>query len=162
MGTKAKEATEFKEIKHGKLSLFVSNSKGTYDFSKQLLSDNGLRPLTYKEALSISSELIRELSGKWFWLAEGEIKNRDGAYSFNEKGEIVELSKNKGPDTTVDIWPGKSPLLIYVRSEPYDEIRFLLGAYLKPNAVAPAIVGIKNSSKREGGANASEKSVLRD
>ena len=49
--------------------LHVFEQYANYQLSMKLLAKNGLRPLTYQEALSRSQEIIERLKDKWFWLS---------------------------------------------------------------------------------------------
>ncbi|MDE1859137.1 MAG: hypothetical protein KGH67_01265 [Candidatus Micrarchaeota archaeon] len=125
--------------------IYVIDKSADHARSMEILAAKGLRPLTYKEALSRSSELITELEGKWFYL-DGQGIEKSGIHTFNEKGELVELTGNKSTDQKVRVWPGNNPLSLDVYSDGDARVsggRFGLGANGEPHDVAPVVVGVK-------------------
>ena len=145
MSTQVKERPAFREIKDGAASLFVSEQGGTPAQSVRLLADNGLRLLTYQEALARSPELIRELQGKWFYL-DGQGIRKDGFYAFDKQtGELVRETA-EGPDQKVRVYSGNKQLSISVNpdySAAHSGRRFNLFGYDWTSYVAPVVVGVK-------------------
>ena len=134
-------------------SIVISYQKADHTASMEILERNGLRPLTYKEALTILTEkpeLKEQLKGKWFWIA-GDIRNindlftgseSDAYFTFDNKGN---LSKGKGNiEGTVHVWKGDDPFAFLVLA--YDGAssvgrRFVFGALGRSDDVAPVVVG---------------------
>src|SRR5271157_3663853 len=79
------------EPKMAEASLIILEQEADHADSMKILAKNGLRPLTYQEALSRSTELIRELKGKWFYLA-GQGLKEEGIYTFDKQGELAKLT----------------------------------------------------------------------
>jgi hypothetical protein len=140
------QKVQFREVAgNSKLNLHIANHEADHAGSMKALADNGLRPLTYQEAFTRSSELITELKGKWFYL-DGQGTDKSGIYTYNNKGELTELTGGETIDQKVRVWSGNQPLSIFVYSVPYARIdgrRFFLFAYYAPNVVAPVVVGVK-------------------
>jgi len=129
----------------------ILNQAGDHKKSMKILTDNGLRPITYQEALSRSEELIEAFKGewKWFYLAGSGIE-LDGEYTFAKNGAIVNLKGKEKPDKIVRVWPGGNPLSLGVGSGYYVAQygwRFALDADYVPSYVAPVVVGLPSSSK---------------
>lgn len=143
-GTQVKEQSVFREIKGSSTAFFVSEQRGNHTQSMELLSKNGLRPLTYQEALVLAPELIAQLKGKWFYL-NGKGNVSDGIYTFNKSGELIELSGKGSIDQKVRVWSGKQPLSLHVDSGDARNYgwRFDLVGYVSPDDVAPVVVGVK-------------------
>lgn len=142
---------EFRKIGTDAKPLFASEQGGNYAQSMKSLADNGLRPLTYKEALSFSSELIAELKGKWFFL-EGGVSVESGMYTFNEKGEL-RLSNEELLDQKVHVYSGSKHSRIGVCDEEdtvVNDARFILAANGDPSRVASAVVGLEIGHKVDG------------
>jgi hypothetical protein len=142
MATQVIEQAKFREVKSEKPSLFILETKADYADSMKILEKNGLRPLTYQDAFSRSSELITELKVKWFYLA-GQGLKEDGLYTFDEQGELIKLTGNETCDQKVCVWSGDQPLYLEVDSGGFYGSRFVLYAYGSPHGVAPVVVGIK-------------------
>jgi hypothetical protein len=126
-------------------SIEVINQDANHSQSMEILAKHGLRPLTYQEALSRSSEFIKTLKGKWFYL-KGQGMEKSGIHTFNEKGELIELTGNESIDQKVHVWPGNKPLSLDVLSDVGARVngrRLGLGGDVSPNGVAPVVVGVK-------------------
>ena len=150
-----KEVTQvvFRETKAG---LHIAKTEANHQDSMSILAANGLRPLTYQEALSRAPELIKELEGKWFYLA-GNVIAQNGIFTFNDKGELQPLKGNEKYDQKVSVYPGNQPLSLDVSSN-YRDGRFVLDAKnYWPSVVASVVVGVKASS--EGAVEPSQKSA---
>ena len=135
-----KEVTQvvFRETKAG---LHIAKTEANHQDSMSILAANGLRPLTYQEALSRAPKLIKELEREWFYLAGNGI-TEDGVYTFNDKGELQPLKGNEKYDQRVSVYPGNQPLFLVV-DDYYSIGRFVLGANDGPNDVASVVVGVK-------------------
>ncbi len=135
-----KEVTQvvFRETKAG---LHIAKTEADHQDSMSILAANGLRPLTYQEALSRAPELINELAKKWFWLAGNGIA-QDGIFTFNDKGELQSLKGNEKYDQKVSVYPGNQPLSLIVDYD-YGDRRFVLYADGGPLDVASVVVGVK-------------------
>ncbi len=143
--TQEREPVQFREI--GGNALHIADHAADHAKSMKILADNGLRPLTYQEALSRSSELITELKGKWFYL-DGQGTEKSGIYTFNNKGELVESTGKESIDQKVRVWSGNQPLLLCVAPNyvAWDEDeRFDLVGSFSPDDVAPVVVGVKGA-----------------
>src|SRR5271157_4765495 len=124
-------------------SLIILKQRADHAESMAILAKNGLRPLTYQEALSRSSELIKELEGKWFYLAGEGLNKKDKIYTFDNQGGLAELAGNETRDQKVRVWSGDQPLYLYVNSDPIGGRRFDLAADESPPDIAPVVVGVK-------------------
>ncbi len=127
----------------------VLEQRGNHAQSMDILAKNGLRPLTYQEALSRSSELIEKLKGKWFYL-DGKGIAGSGIYTFNENGALVAPKGNEALDQKVRVWSGSNPLSLFVNSDNvarYLGRRFYLGGGDLPYGVAPVVVGVEVGRK---------------
>lgn len=120
--------------------------KANHADSLKILEDEGLRPMTYQEALVIidtDSELKEKLKGKWFWIA-GKGMEQDGLYTFDKNGKLIEGEGD--PEKTVRVWSGDTPLSLSVWvGAVVDYWRFDLYADVDPSVVAPVVVGVKVS-----------------
>src|SRR5271157_3583536 len=124
-------------------SLIILEQEADHADSMKILAKNGLRPLTYQEALSRSTELIKELKGKWFYLAGEELNKENGIYTFDNQGGLAELAGNETYDQKVQVWPGDLPLYLCVYSVPFfGGRRFDLDADSSPRDAAPVVVGV--------------------
>lgn len=145
--TQVKEQVAFQEVRSNAVSLFILQQRGNRADSMALLSKNGLRPLTYQEAFSRSSELIQQLKGEWFYLYGQGIQEKSGIYTFNEKtGDLVQAIGNESIDKKVHVWSGNQSLSLFVRSDNGARDggeRFLLFGFDSPDIVAPVVVGVK-------------------
>ncbi len=142
LGTK--QRTQFKEILGA--AVYISNTHANYANSMALLQQNGLRPMTYQEALVLISgnpKLKHKLEDKWFYLG-GEKLDESGFYTFDNTGNLV---KGKGsPEQTVYLWSGTGPLSLDVHVDDVingAERRFDLDAAIGPDLISPRIVGVK-------------------
>jgi len=130
----------------GKASLFVFRSEANHFETLSVLADNGLRPLTYREALSHSSVLVRDLKGKWFYLDE-TAPRKSGLYAWDENGELVEPTGNETYDQKVRAWSGKPLFSFIILDAVLSYGRFVIGNDLKPDLKALVVVGIKDAAK---------------
>lgn len=142
--TRETAQVSFREISNSGVSIAFTNANQKDSMS--LLQQNGLRAMTYQEALVTidkNPELKEQLKGKWFWL-DGKGTELSGYYTFNEKGE---LTKGKGNiEKTVYAWSGSQPLSLSVRTDGdarFYERRYSLSAYGGPSGVASVVVGVK-------------------
>jgi len=126
----------------GKASLFMLNHRADRSESMHVLADNGLRPLTYQEALGYSVELIRDLTGKWFYL-DGVGIGKSGSYVWDLHGRLVEPTGNEAHDRIVRVYAGKQPLYLCVNPTNHGDKRFWLNASDSPWDSAPVVVGVK-------------------
>ena len=138
MATKSMGRENFRSVGY----LFILKQSRHYASAMHALAANGLRPLTYQEALSHSSELMREIRGKNFHLAGRGIKE-DGVFAFDENGELVKPTGNETYDRKVRVYPGDRPLYFYVDSFAYAHERFVIFGF-GLDALAPAVVGIRD------------------
>lgn len=123
----------------------ILEQSGNHAQSMKILSKNGLRPLTYQEALANAPELIKTLKGKWFYL-DGKGIKENGIYTVNEKGELAKLTGNETLDQKVRVYSGSQPLSLGVGSGDSARIygvRFFLDGNFSPDFVAPVVVGVK-------------------
>src|SRR5271157_291244 len=133
------------EPKMAEESLIILKQKADHAESMAILAKKGLRPLTYQEALSRSTELIKELEGKWFYLAGQGLNKKDKIYTFDKQGELAELAGNETYDEKVRVWSGDRLLSLGVLTDGgtrLDGRRFYLVAGSGPRLVAPVVVGI--------------------
>ncbi len=80
----------------------------------ELLAANGLRLITYQEALSMfSSILIKELNGEWFYLA-GKGIQESGVRTFNAHGALVKPTGKENDNQRVYVWSGSQQLTMGV------------------------------------------------
>lgn len=146
--TRTRETAQvaFREISNSGVSIAFTNANQKESMS--LLQQNGLRAMTYQEALvkiDQNPELKEQLKGKWFYLA-GEGSSLSGFYTFNEKGELTQGKGNK--EKTVYACNGSQPLSLHVHSDYYArfvEGRYFLYAYYVPSTVASAAVGVRDA-----------------
>lgn len=135
----------FKEV--GTFGAQVSMTEANYKESMQLLESNGMKALTYKEALVLlmKDEVLKNtLKDKWFWLA-GNGVDREESFTIDEKGDIVkETEKNK--EKLVRAWSGNNTPYLMVLSDDFADYvgrRFGIGGYdAWPGDIAPAVVGV--------------------
>ncbi len=133
--------------------LVILEQPANYNETIKILARNGLRPLTYQEALSHSSDLIYELKGKWFYLS-GKTSEENGLFEFNKRGELTRLtaksSASKTPDQKVRVYPGDQPLALYIYPDAYtnDYWRLVLDSDYRPGLsdaamAATVVVGVR-------------------
>lgn len=148
LGTRTRETTraEFKEV--GQTGVFLALTESNLKDSLSMLGQNGLRPLTYQEAIDKidkNLELKEKLKGMWFYL-DGEGLALSGYYTFDDKGQ---LTQGKGDiEKTIHIYKGQQPLSFDVLSNDDSgsyERRYDLNAHYGPFCIAPVIVGVKIS-----------------
>ena len=146
--TKAKEPdrVEFKEAG----GIFVAFTDADQKRSMSLLQQNGLRPLTYQEALAWinqNPEFMNQLKGKWFYL-DGKGLQLSGYYTFNDKGELIQGKGDIGK--TVYVCNGSQQLSLNVHTDEgahWDGWRFVLGADFGPQGVASVVAGVRADSE---------------
>lgn len=148
----------FKEIVREPVTpVFVAKISANRRQTIDILKENGLVPITYREALiniNQNQQLREELKGKWFWVAGKRMDIEEGSYTFDRKG----IGKESGdPEQTFFFYSGIYKLHLEVRDDkavygPIDSLatglhhkqRFILGAYRGPTDEAPIIVGIRD------------------
>ena len=143
----------FKQVKGatGK-TLYILEKGAIHPNSMKLLSEAGLRPLSYPEILSLlmrDEQLKNALKGKWFWIA-GQGMNKYSIFTIDEKGELVPLpqgffKKKTSVEQKVGVSHGNQPLSFAVYSDDNAAFygwRFGLYAYNEPQNVAPVVVGV--------------------
>ncbi len=142
LGIKQRPETQFNEV----ATVFISETKTNHANSMSLLKQNGLRPMTYQEALVLiyrNPELMAQLNGRWFYLGGKGLKE-SGYYTSNNEGKLTE---GKGDiEKTVHVYPGDNPLLLLIHSDHLArtaESRFDLHADDDPHYVASVVVGVK-------------------
>ncbi len=164
-GTKTIEETKFSELVGDTgVSLRIAKPKNgaNYADSMKMLADDGLRALTYQEALPLlmkDEKLKNSLKGTWFWLA-GQGMDKDGLFTITEEGELVK-GKGSSVETTVRVWGGKQPLSLYVDSDDYAADfgrRFLLYANGRSGDAAPVVLGVPKETVLQAG-QASDKTL---
>ena len=145
------------------MQITILDQRANYEDSIKLLKEKNLKPLTYQQALVAidkDAELKNNLKGKWFYL-EGKGLESSGHYTFNNKGELKEITGGKNLisfsrpikagkgniEKTVYCWYGVNPLSLGVRTDDGARAgvwRFYLGAYVDPRFVAPVVVGVRS------------------
>ncbi len=142
---RAKETVQiaFREVNAS--GVFIAQTEANQKNSMSLLKQNGLRPLTYQEAIikiDQNPELKEQLKGKWFYL-DGKGSQLLGYYTFNDKGEFTQ---GKGDiEKTVYVYKGSQPMSLDVYMDDdafFSERRFLLYANDGPHYVASVVVGV--------------------
>lgn len=141
---------EFTEPKNT-LVLF-GHTNSDYDMSMKLLKEKELRPLTYKEALITISQddnLLGELKGKWFYIAnDKEAHKLVNHYFFNKRGKLTHGERD--PERNLYAWFGEKPLSIIVNNDEDTREsgrRFTLDAGLPGIYAAPVVLGIRQRSE---------------
>ncbi len=143
--TRQRTETQFKEV--GTTSVFVSETKANHSKSMALLQENGLRPMTYQEALvkiDQNPELKAQLKGKGFYLDGKGLKGLEFYTSFDNEGKLTE--DRRDTEKTVCAFLGENPLSLSVGTDYdalYGERRFNLSAFEDPQSVAPVVVGVR-------------------
>ena len=130
-------------------TLYILEKEANHSESMKLLSEAGLRPLSYQELLPLlmkDEQLRNTLKGKWFWIA-GQGMYKRGMFTINKKGELREIAREEKPsaERKVYVWSGDQPLSFVVYSDAvaaYDGRRFNLSAGYEPLLVAPVVVGV--------------------
>ncbi len=138
MATKQSEQARFRQAG----TLFVSDQGMNYEQSMRLLADNGLRPLTYQEALSRAPELIKSLKGKWFFL-DGKGITENGIHAFDAHGELIKPIGNETYDQKVYVWSDNRPLAFSVLTDDRGYSRFEIIAIYGSDRIAQAVVGVE-------------------
>ncbi len=147
------DKNDFRQVKGatGK-TLYILEKRANHPDSMKLLSEAGLRPLSYQELLPLLMEdeqLRNTLKGKRFWIA-GQGMNKNGIFTIDEKGELVPLlqgffKKKTSVEQKVRVFSGNQPLSFGVDSD-YGAAdlgrRFNLLADVVPQFVAPVVVGV--------------------
>lgn len=144
---------EFREV--GSTGVFMSDTKANQENSLRLLQQNGLRALSYQEALvkiDQTPELKEQLQGRWLYL-DGKGTELSGFYVFNEKGEFTKiagpaiLKKGLGDlEKIVFVLKGSQPLSLLVQPDDfarYGGFRFGIYATYGHTDVAGVVVGVK-------------------
>jgi hypothetical protein len=142
-------AIQFEKVTAGTTTVFISKADANCPTSMDILQQNGLRPLTYPEALGLlyrSPQLIEILNAKWFYL-NGEHPTESGLYSFDDHGT---LSNRKGKsDKTVLIFSRVFENSLALQVFPkvgglFFKARFMVSTALLPDENnAPMIIGVK-------------------
>ena len=116
-----------------------------YEDSMRSLKEDGLRPMTYQEALSAIDkhiELKVRLAGKWFWV-DGRETRRIGYYTFQPDGSLRQ-GKSDDPERTVFIFKGSQQLSFGVDWDEGAGLggRFTIGQHEDPSSSAEVVVGV--------------------
>ena len=128
----------------------IYEKSANYKDSIAFLKSNGMRPLTYQEALvwlDKDKKAKSKLKCKWFYLA-GKCTELSGYYTFDNQGKLTEGKGLIGK--TVYVYSGNNPLSLFVRADSYarsGERRFDLDAGSVPSDVARVVVGVINTLK---------------
>ena len=130
-------------------TLHILEKRANHPESMKLLSEAGLRPMTYQEILSLLMEdeqLKNALKGKGFWLA-GQGMEKEGVFTISKKGEIrkIRWREKLSVERKAHVQSGNKPLSFIVYSDYYAAHfgwRFYLGANTDPLYVAPVVVGV--------------------
>lgn len=146
---KVEQAAQFREIKCSRASLFALQHEANYANSMRILADNGMRPITYQEALARHEQLIKELAGSWFWLAGNGIKQEDGYYAFDRHGNLAHLTGRETAEQKVYVSKSSGPLSIGIGfgGDSEDGIFDIVGDG-HSDTPAPVIVGTRKSLDR--------------
>lgn len=131
------------------VAIRILEQGGDHARSMELLAKNNLKPLTYPDALSRSTELIERLKGEWFWMSGRGIEI-DGTFTFNRNGELVELAGKETANRMIRVWKGSTPLSLYVC--PDTDVRsygrrFALSGDTFPQWAASVVVGIMDATR---------------
>lgn len=133
---------------------YVKKETSNYFDSMRSLNEIGLKPITYKKALSklMTDDALRDsLKGREFYLKDKKLKKR-GIFTIDEDNNFVE-GKGESINSTVIIKVKKSsikksptekyPVILSIRSdeEVHNGNRFDVVAGFKPFNVAPIVVG---------------------
>jgi len=135
-------------------SILVLNQGADYSKSMKVLEDANLRPLKHQEILLLlinDSALKESLKGKWFYI-EGKGMDKNGLFTVDNKGELVERKGMVSTENIVRVWSGSNPLSFVVNSDinaAYYGRRFVLDAYGGPGVVASVVVGVAKDWKLE-------------
>ena len=130
----------------------IFKKSANHEDSIAFLKSNGMRLLTYQEALvwlDKDSEAKSKLKGRWFYLA-GKGTELSGFYTFDQNGTLTEGTGDI--EKTVYVYSGSNPLSLLVNTDDYSrnmERRFDLDAFSDPSDVARVVVGVINTLKEE-------------
>jgi hypothetical protein len=145
--SKTREELGFKEARGSTgAALYISKTSADHKKSMAILEKAELVPFTHQKILSIlvnDEELKESLKGKWFYVA-GKGTDKNGLYTIDANGELVERKENTSVEKTVRVWQGPQPLSLFVSSVNGVSLsarRFLLNADFEPDVVAPVVVG---------------------
>jgi hypothetical protein len=142
-GMQTKELPQFRQSG----DLFISHRGANRADSMRILAENGLRPLTPREALARSEVLIAELEERRFYL-HGRRLRKSGLLTFSNRGRLAKTNGDETAERKVLVRSGEQQLYMVVFSDAFFAWRFLLGAEYLPSTAASAVVGVKD----EGGA----------
>ncbi len=146
LATRARETVrvQFREV--GNSGVLIALTKANQENSMRLLRENGLRRLTYQEALveiGKNPELKEQLKGKWFYL-DGKGSQVSGCHTFNVKGELT--PGNGGMEETVYVYEGTRQLVMHVYTDRDANCvgrRCVIFADNNPSTVAEVVVGVR-------------------
>lgn len=149
----------FQEV--GTTGVFTAQTEANQTNSMDQLQKNGLKALTYQEALikiGQNPELKEQLKGRWLYL-DGKATELSGFYMFNEKGELAKISgpailkKGKGDlEKIVFVLKGSQPLSLLVQTDDfarYGGFRFGIYATYGHSDVAGMVVGVRTSHTKK-------------
>jgi len=127
--------------------VLFGHTNSDYKMSMELLKEKELRPITYKEALiniSQDSNLLEQLKGKWFYIANNSEGHRlVNHYFFNKRGKLTHGERD--PERNLYAWFGEKPLSIIVNNDEDTKEsgrRFTIDAGLPGMYAAPVVLGI--------------------
>ena len=135
------------------MEIKIIPQEANYADSMRILKENGLKPLTYEEALAHGKELVKAFKGRWHWFyLAGERLDKSGYHTIDKHGVV---SAGKGEiENTIYFWKGDNPLSLDVHSVYVASRlgrRFTLYASNVPSYVAPVVVGKAMSRKIKPG-----------
>lgn len=149
-GSSQKKEAPFKKV--GTFGALISRTESNYKQSMYLLERNGMKALTYQEALVLlmRDEVLKNaLKDEWFWLSGNGI-DREESFTIDEKGELVRRTE-KNMEKLVRAWSGNNqPYLVVLSDEfaAYVGRRFGIGGHdAWPGDVAPVVVGVSKDFK---------------
>ena len=135
--------------------VFIQYSSADQKTSMDLLKQNGLRALSYQEALTKidqSPELKEALKGRWLYLS-GKGWEKSGFFSFDDAGELTKiagpaiLKKGKGDlERFIFFLKGSEPISLLVQTDDfarYGGFRYGIYASYGHTDIAGAVVGVK-------------------
>ena len=118
--------------------------------SMRLLKENGLRPMTYMEAINAmvhNSQLKNKLIGKCFYTNEVGT-DKQGEYTIKPGGNLVKGS-TLNPENDISFTKGPNPLSVIVESMDTHHLwcsRFEVNAQRGPETYSCVVVGIPDES----------------
>jgi hypothetical protein len=146
---KESKFNEFKQIRGSTGAvLYVLGKNADYSNSMDLLDMAGLRPLKYREILTLlmNDELLKkQLKEKWIYLSGKGVNKKSGLHTINKKGKLTKNKENASFEKNVYIWPGPNPPSLYIESNEYGlerGRRFFLNATSMPHYMAQMVVGV--------------------